>query len=469
MGVGVFQWPDTWLCHARAESWAREGGAGHPVFEGRQLVNPLVSRLRGNDKIWRKQRRIVAILLASYALAGLSHASAVGQVTVRVETISGSPVSGRFARLTDSQIELLSESGTPQTIDLKNVLAVSATDFDGVSVPRISKTPWLFLSTGDRLRMTPLVIDDESIMAKWHSFSLLPPVALPLELCRGFLMTVPSSSSQQGRSFRRLLNHQEEVDLITLSNGDRIEGEFVSLQDEHLTLDTSIGEVRTSVSQTRSLVFNPDLVSLPETPVAFSVLVLSDGSTLRLRSIISDGDLLIAESIGGIELSIPATTLRAIRFYDAKRVDLTALNPAETKVVSYLTMSRQPKTNHNVTGGFLSLRGGLFPSGLGVTSGTTQSWQLDGEYQQFRATVGIDDAAQGAGSVFFQVLVDGTVAWRSDLITGTSDPVEIPPVDLTDAEKLSLVVEFADRGSVLDYADWCEPVLIRTPPDAVKQ
>jgi hypothetical protein len=431
-------------------------------------VNPLVSRLRGNDKTWRKKHRIMAILLASFALAGLSHASAVAQVTVRVETISTEPVTGRFARLTDSQIELRSESGRAQTIDIKNVLAVSATDFDGVGVPQISKTPWLFLSTGDRLRMTPLVIDDENIMAKWSSFSLLPPVALPLELCRGFLMTIPSSSSKQGRTFGRLLNHQDEVDLITLSNGDRIEGEFVSLQDEHFTLDTSIGEVRTSVTQTRSLVFNPDLVSLPETPVGCSVLELSDGSTLRLRSIISDGDLLIAESIGGFEISIPVTTLRAIRFYDTNRVDLTTLKPAETNAVSYLTMSRQPKANRNVIGGFLSLRGRLVPSGLGVTSGTTQTWQLDGEYKQFRATVGIDDAAQGAGSVFIQVVVDGAIAWQSDLITGTSDPVEIPPVDLTDAEELSLVVEFADRGSVLDYANWCDPVLIRKSEDVAK-
>ena len=431
-------------------------------------MNSLVSRLRGNDKTRRKQRRIMAILLASFALAGLNHASAVAQVTVRVETISGSPVSGRFARLTDSQLELKSEAGETNVVDLKDVLTVSATDFDGVSVPQISKTPWFFLSTGDRLRMTPLVIDDENIMAKWSSFSLLPPVALPLELCRGFLMTIPSSSSKQGRTFGRLLNHQEDVDLITLSNGDRIEGEFVSLQDEHFTLDTSIGEVRTSVTQTRSLVFNPDLVSLPETPVGCSVLELSDGSTLRLRSIISDGDLLIAESIGGFEISIPVTTLRAIRFYDTNRVDLTTLKPAETNAVSYLTMSRQPKANRNVIGGFLSLRGRLVPSGLGVTSGTTQTWQLDGEYKQFRATVGIDDAAQGAGSVFIQVVVDGAIAWQSDLITGTSDPVEIPPVDLTDAEELSLVVEFADRGSVLDYANWCDPVLIRKSEDVAK-
>ena len=304
----------------------------------------LLSFLRGNDKTgWkvkrplsdssacrgrRSSRRLIAILLSSFALAGLSHASAIAQVKVRVETVSGSPVSDRFTRLTDSQLELKSEAGKTQVVDLKNVLGVSATDFDNVKVARVSKTPWIFLSTGDRLRMTPLVIDDESVAAKWNSFSLLPPISLPLELCRGIVMSVPSSARQQARSFDGLLNHQDEVDLITLSNRDRIEGEFVSLKDEHFTLDTSIGEVRTRTDQTQSLVFNPDLVSIPKASESFAILVLSDGSTFQVRSISSDGDLIIAESTGDFEFSIPVTTLRTIRFYDPNKIDLTGLQPA---------------------------------------------------------------------------------------------------------------------------------------------
>ena len=132
-------------------------------------------------------------------------------------------------------------------------------------------------------------------------------------------------------------------------------------------------------------------------------------------------------------------------------------------------MTRQPQTNQNAIGGFLSLRGRLVPSGFGVSSGTTQTWSLDGQYNQFRVTVGVDDAAQGAGSVIFKVLVDGTDVWKSDLLTGTSAPVEIPPVNLSGADHLSLIVENADRGNVLDYANWCEPVLIRTPTDAARE
>jgi hypothetical protein len=392
--------------------------------------------------------------------------AAIAQVKVRVETISGEPVSGRFLRLTDSQLELQNESGGTESVELKSVLEISATDFDDVEIPPISKTPWIFLSTGDRLRMTPLVIDDESIVARWNHFTALPPVSMPLELCRGIVTTVPATVAQQGHAFERLLKHQEKVDLITLSNGDRVDGEFEGLQDEQFTLDTSIGKVQTRIDQTRSLIFNPDLISKPRPADSFAIILLSDGSTLHVRTIGSDGDLIIAESIGGFEFSIPVTAMREIRFYDSNRIDLTRLEPARTTLRPYLSMSREPNINRNVIGGFMTLRGRLMSTGFGVTSGTSQTWILDRQYRQFRATVGVDDAAQGIGSVVFQILVDGTLAWQSEIITGKSAPVAVPPVDLSAANELALLVQFAERGNVLDYANWCQPVLIRKSADS---
>ena len=424
-------------------------------------MNTLVSHLRGNDKAHRKRRVFLTILLCSFAIVGFSHASAIAQIKVRVETISGDPVSGRFTKLTDSRLELTTKSGETNVVNLKDVLTISATDFDNVKVTPVSKTSWIFLSTGDRIRLTPLVINDESIAAKWDSFSLLPPMSLPLELCHGIMMSVPSSARDQGRNFDQLLNHQKEFDLITLSNGDSIEGEFVSLKDGQFTLDTSIGEVQTRTDQTQSLAFNPDLVSIPEARQSFAVLVLSDGSTLYVRSVSSDGDLIIAESLGDFEFSIPVTTLRTIRFYDSNKVDLTGLQPAATTIAPYLSVARPPKVNRNVLGGFLHLRGRLAPTGFGVISETNQTWNLAGGYSQFRATVGVDDAAQGGGSVIFKVLIDDAVTWQSDLLTGQSAAVTLPAIELSDTERLSLIVESADRGSVLDYANWCEPVLIR--------
>lgn len=417
---------------------------------------------------WSLRQLLSALVLGVVIPEVTVTRTASAQVQVRVETASGNPVHGRFLRLTETQLQLRDNTGDARSIDNANVLGVSATDFDGIRAPHISRTSWILLSTGDRLRMTPLIIDDESIVARWSEFSILPPVTLPLELCRGIAMSVSSAPIEQGRSFDRLLNHRENVDRITLSNGDRVDGEFVSLTNEEFALETSIGKVQTKIVQTRLLAFNPDLVSEPDAVDSFAILTLSDGSTLHVRNIVSDGDLIIAESIGGFEISIPVTAFRTIRFYDSVRVDLTQLKPTRNVIGQYLSMRREPKTNRNVIGGFMSLRGRLMPTGFGVTSGTALTWDLERRYQQFRATIGIDDAAQGAGSVVFQVVVDGSVAWQSAMITGASDPVEIPSIDLSRADELSLVVQFADRGNVLDYANWCRPVLIRKPLVAAK-
>jgi hypothetical protein len=425
--------------------------------------------LSSNIRHWSLVRLFCVLTLGIVIPEVTDTNTAIAQVQVRVETISGEPVHGRFLRLTEDQLQLRDAAGVTKSIDTATVLGVSATDFDGIRVPQISRTPWILLSTGDRLRMTPLIIDDEKIVARWSEFSILPPVSLPLELCRGIAMSVSSAPIEQGRSFDRLLNHRENVDRITLSNGDRVDGEFVSLTNEEFTLETSIGKVQTRIAQTRLLAFNPDLVSEPDAVDAFAILTLSDGSTLHVRKLVSDGDLIIAESVGGFEISVPVTAFRSIRFYDPVRVDLTRLKPIGTIIGSYLSMRREPKTNRNVIGGFMSLRGQLMPVGFGATSGTAITWGLERRYQQLRATVGIDDAAQGAGSVVFQVVVDGSVAWQSEIITGASPPVEIPPIDLTGADKLTLNVQFADRGNVLDYANWCQPVLIRKPNDTSQE
>ncbi|MDA0285213.1 MAG: NPCBM/NEW2 domain-containing protein [Planctomycetota bacterium] len=445
-------------------------------------MNSLVSSLRGNDasggyvnrglqirpscRLHGRSCLGMTMMLAGVVLAGCVNVSSVtAQVNVRVETISGAPIHGTFLKLTGTQLRLRDEAGVVQSIDTAGILRISATDFDEIRVPQISKTPWILLATGDRLRMAPLVIDDEQIVARWAEYPTWPPVSLPLELCRSVVMSIASSPVEQSRSFRRILDHHEHVDRITLSNGDRVDGEFVGLQDEKFTLTTTIGKVQTDIAQTRSLAFNPELVSDTKVDGESAILTLSDGSTLYVRKIVSDDAQIIAESIGGFEFSIPVTAFRSIRFHDAVRVDLTRLTPNRSTITPFLSIAREPQTNRNVIGGFMSQRGQLIAVGFGLTSGTELSWKLDRKYGQFQASVGIDDSALGAGNAIFEVLVDGKVAWESDTLTGSSELVIVPSIDLSDADELTLRVKYGDRGSVLDYANWCEPILIRKPQE----
>jgi hypothetical protein len=80
--------------------------------------------------------------------------------------------------------------------------------------------------------------------------------------------------------------------------------------------------------------------------------------------------------------------------------------------------------------------------------------------KRFEAELGIDDSADGQGSVQFRVLVDGKEKFASPIVRGGDAPLPIS-VDIADAQKLELVVDYADRGDVLDHADWLNARLVQ--------
>ena len=78
---------------------------------------------------------------------------------------------------------------------------------------------------------------------------------------------------------------------------------------------------------------------------------------------------------------------------------------------------------------------------------------------RFCADLGIDDSTAGQGSVQFHVLVDGQEKFTSKTIRGGDAPVPVS-IDLTGVKRLELLVDYADRGDVLDHADWLNARLI---------
>ena len=91
------------------------------------------------------------------------------------------------------------------------------------------------------------------------------------------------------------------------------------------------------------------------------------------------------------------------------------------------------------------------------------TYPLKGSEQEFRATVGIDDLAGGGGSVRFGVDLDGERVWTSAELKGDTAAVKIPVIKLQGHQQLTLVVDYGEFADVLDYADWCDAVLIVDP------
>lgn len=395
---------------------------------------------------------------------------ASGQIAVRVRMSSSEVINGRLESLSTLSVRI-SNAGQSRSIDATRILSITATAFDDIPPPRVSGTPWVFLASGDRLRLKPSSIDEEEVTARWSEFSALESIAIPLESCVGIATQLPSESFAQGRAISRLMEHRGPFDLLTLRNTDSVNGEFLAMQDGFYAIETPLGEIRTEASKTQSIAFNPELVSVPEQPLAFVMVTLRDGSVMRLVNATSDGDVLTGELTVGPRIQIPVLALRSIRFFDSNRIDLSQIPADRTDVTPFLSMRRMPLLNRNVLGGMISQREQLSPTGIGMISGTELVWDLTkfnnknvGLIRSFQAEAGIDDAAGGGGHVIAEIFVDDLSVWRSKPLTGHSVAVRTPMIDLRNATRLKLRVETAEQGHVLDFVNWFNMILTRQEP-----
>ena len=76
----------------------------------------------------------------------------------------------------------------------------------------------------------------------------------------------------------------------------------------------------------------------------------------------------------------------------------------------------EPQIDRSIREKPLAIGGQKFAHGVG-THATSLLWiKLDGRTERFQASVGVDDAAGGPGSVIFFVVGDGKELWNSGVM-----------------------------------------------------
>jgi alpha-galactosidase len=104
-------------------------------------------------------------------------------------------------------------------------------------------------------------------------------------------------------------------------------------------------------------------------------------------------------------------------------------------------------------GATISLRTASYDKGLGMAAPAMVIYRLGANCSSFSADVGVDDAANGFGSVVFEVWADGERLFASPPLTGRSAAVPVQ-VDVTGRRRLRLRVTNAGDGASFDRASW---------------
>ncbi|MCH7870962.1 MAG: NPCBM/NEW2 domain-containing protein [Planctomycetes bacterium] len=190
---------------------------------------------------------------------------------------------------------------------------------------------------------------------------------------------------------------------------------------------------------------------------------LIDGSTFTGRIVRADGESIhIATSVNATVV-LDLDDIAALTITSDRVVHIGDLKTVTQKIEGILHRPWTPRFDRSAAGGPISLGGRVYERGLGVHSRTELTFAIDGAYETFVATIGIDDSVRPRGSVVFRVAGDGRILYDSGVVTGKDEPVDIR-VDVTDVKRLRLIVDFGEGLDLADHADWADARLLKPAP-----
>ena len=322
--------------------------------------------------------------------------------------------------------------------------------------------PLVLLTDNSQLAVRAVSMNDEVLTVRWARFPVWNEFRLSLETIRGIIFSRPETPEADARLFRQMTGHQERHDLLILANGDTLTGELAGLDEKHVVLETTSGKAEVERDGVRAVVFNSSLTNVERLAGEGALVTLTDGSHFRVRGLkLAPLERLECQSLSGTSFAIPTLAIVSLRFLGGCATYLSDLEPSRYRFTPYLNLDWPLERDRNVRGGPLQLRGTFYPKGLGTHSRSEVTYRLDGQYRRFQSTIGIDDDTAGKGSVRYEVVVDGKPAYRSDELTGSSEPVTLERIDLTGAKTLTLRVDFGDLADIQDHANWCDALLVR--------
>lgn len=341
-----------------------------------------------------------------------------------------------------SPTQVLLEGGSEGslTVDARDLLVV---DFG--KHPTRPVEPTLRLANGDQVfgKVTFPSARQVKVAAGWGSLTA------PLSWCTAIRLKEKAS-----------LPERPARDIVVLEK-DRVEGEIQGVTAGKVNIELGSGKpVPLDIARVYGMALKPrDRPADTRSGLVLSI-DLGGGERLTGRWVKLDADVLTVKLDWDRPLDIPIASISSVEVKNGKLVYLSDLKPAEVRETPYLDGSFPLRADRSVAGRPLRLGGKTFRRGLGVHSKSDLTYTLDGGYQTFNATIGVDDAVTGQGSVIFRVFGDDKLLYESPIMRGGDTPQEVK-VPVKGVLLLRLEVDYADNGDVADHADWAEARLLR--------
>lgn len=419
----------------------------------------------------RDMRTSHRLTLAAACLASHLPATAAGAETgIRLERVSGAPVEAqRLTSIDDAGVALGTDAGHV-TVPLADVIEI------GFATPPDPPRSWqpadvaVDLASGETIHGRIESGDSRGVTI---ASPLLGSVTIKIERISAVRFLLRLAQMPEPPDLRAA----ETTDVVHLTGSDRLACTLEAFAAKSLAVESASGE-KVVVAYDRVTALRV-LGDAPKRPLGtLLVAVLRDGSQIIGSSPVTKDGHLLMKGVSGFAIDAALTDVVAAHVVSDRFSYLSDLAPAKLEVTPFWStvagdpaVLYAPRMDRSFTGRTLTSGGRTWVKGLGVYSGTSMTYALDGKYAEFRSAAGIDDGAGPLGSVVFEVIVDGATKWTSGFVRsaaatgrGKGSPIEVPRIDLKGAKSLTLRVVAGDADDpwpVADQADWLGAMLVR--------
>ena len=377
--------------------------------------------------------------------------------TVRLSGIDGSTMTCTFLGATDETVVVECPERTTLSLDAVHAITIAATPERPLPTTHAAI---VYPSAGGRIRATISGGSGESVVV---DSTLGSNINLPLSRLAGVWFRGDESDSEGRTLFDELMSDRlagKDV-LVVERDGElsTIRGGVLSLGPEGGRFMYDRKERAFQLDNLVGIVLATGVGGDGHWPATVRLL---DGGEFAGRLRAADDTTMTFAASWGADVTVPLDALSDARFRSDRVVYLSDLSPVRTNIAGLLHEPSPVRFDRSVANFPMSLGGTRYDRGLGVQARTELVYAIDGAYDSFAATIGIDDAVRPRGNVVFRVEGDSRVLFESGPITGRDVPQPVA-LDVGGIRELTLVVDYGDGMDLSDQADWADARLIEPP------
>jgi len=328
---------------------------------------------------------------------------------------------------------------------------------DDEAPPEADESPLrIILVCGSDLRARDLAFEDESFV--FDSASAAKRLEIPVDSVRAVRLALPIEGSRFEQTLRLEADQRKEDTVyVTGVAGELLELNCLieNISAESVSFDRNGKKETIARDKIHGVILaSPDL----DEPMPCRA-IMDDRSSFAGKVASLAGGTLRLLMIDGIEIELPWENLNRLRIYSPRLVSVAELDPEEIKTQAILAPKWKFQRNRSVSGNELTIGETVFDQGLGLAAGMEITYRLDGDFDLFTASIGIDAETRRRGDCEFVMHGDGREIFRQR-VRG-DDEAKLIRVDVSGVDELVLSVDPGIDLDISDHANWAEASLLQ--------